>query len=78
VSYPIGSSVTFRQTPYTIEQFIPTNKVPTKCKLKDRGPDYNLYVVRNVLEPKKSAYVWECELNMENKVEQAKEEAVGM
>jgi hypothetical protein len=78
VSYPIGSSVTFRQMLYTIEQFIPVHKVPTKCKLQDRGSDYNLYVVRNVVEPKKSAYVWECELNVENKSEQAKEEVVGM
>jgi hypothetical protein len=78
VSYPIGSPVTFRKTPYTIERFIPVDKVPTKCKLQDRGPGYNLYIVRNVEEPSKSAFVWESELDLENKIEQAQEEAVSM
>lgn len=78
MSYPIGSPVTFRKTPYTIERFIPVHKVPTKCKLQDRGPGYNLYIVRNVEEPSKSAFVWESELDLENKIEQAQEEAVSM
>jgi hypothetical protein len=72
VSYPVGSSVTFRQTLHTIERFIPVDKVPTKCKLPDLGSQYNLYIVRNVAQPSKSAYVWECELDTENKVEQLK------
>jgi len=78
VSYPIGSSVTFRQTLHIIERFIPAHKVPTKCKLQKRGSQYNLYVVRNVAEPSKSAYAWECELDTENKVEQVKEKTVSV
>lgn len=78
MSYPIGSSVTFRQTLYSIEQFIPVHKVPTRCRLQDRGSDYNLYVIRNVAEPKKSAYAWECELDVENKVKQTKEEVASL
>jgi hypothetical protein len=31
-----------------------------------------------VEEPSKSAFVWESELDLENKIEQAQEEAVGM
>jgi hypothetical protein len=78
VSYSVGSSVTFRQTLHTIERFIPVDKVPTKCKLPDLGSQYNLYIVRNVAQPSKSAYAWECELDMENRVEQVKEQAASV
>lgn len=78
MSYPIGSSVTFRQTLHTIERFIPAHKVPTKCKLQERGSQYNLYVVRNVAQPTKSAYAWECELDTENSREQVKEKTASI
>ena len=78
VSYPVGSSVTFRQALYTIERFIPVHKIPTKCKLQDLGSQYNLYVVRNVAQPTKSAYAWERDLDTENGVEKVKEKTASL
>lgn len=69
MSYVVGSIILYRHTHYIVERFIPTEKVPTKCRLQDRGPRYNLYVVRNQDQPKKSAFAWEYELDAENNVE---------
>jgi hypothetical protein len=67
VSYLKGSLILYRQKPYIIERFIPAEKVPTKCKLQERGPGYNLYIIRSVNQPGKSAFVWESDLDTENK-----------
>jgi len=67
MSYAIGSTVLYRHTNYIVEKFITANKVPTKCRLRDRGPAYNLYIVRCVDQPKKRSFVWEHELDTANK-----------
>jgi hypothetical protein len=74
VCYLIGSHVIYHHTLYIVEKVIPVEKVPTKCKLQNLGPGYNLYVVKSAVQPDKSAFVWECQLDRENKVADKKEE----
>lgn len=57
----------YRRASCIIERYVPHKVVLTKCKFQHPETTYNLYLVRRLDASNKRNFVWEHELDVENK-----------